>query len=257
MIQTYTEEVKNKKEEITATDKIINFIPLFKIDRTVFIFLMSSIILHWNFFYSLFFITPEDVYRSTGMLKNEWLLKRFFLDSISLFNLPQYVVYVIIYLIAGLFTWLYIYYLQPRVLEKTHRYIIKHKYDLEYIEIEEEKEYTEKKLKSIQAIKVEEKKIKEISILSYVDQVKEYEIFKKDQHLFNLFKETIKVISQQQKLSESILNKLDIDVLYNADLIKVEYFNSDYVQDISFTPKGLTFYLIYKKEPKNFISEYQ
>lgn len=246
-----------KEENHTNTDKVIDFISSIKIDRTIFIFLMFSIILHWNFFYSLFFIKQEYVLSNLGLLKNEWLLKRFFLDNILLFNLPQYVVYVVIYFSAGILTWFYIYYLQPRVLEKTAKKLFEHKYNLELSDLDSKKSIIDKEVSIL-----EQEKTKNILITEMLPKKDDILLWQKDFLNFlkgNFFKDFETVIDAVYSNSgrsiwyeynngdEREVSRISSGLLSYLHAEEVISFTGEHKDIVEFTQKGMYFIKKYQE----------
>ena len=127
-------------------------------------FVISWIIFHWNFIFSILFLSEDKILETTGLLKNDYLVYRFF----SLTDWYLYVSWLAPFLLTWIIIWKLPEWILIRAYKKNEEYetekiIIK---IIEERKIEEEKTKYEKeivkKTKEVPEKKEEEKKIKNI-----------------------------------------------------------------------------------------------
>lgn len=141
-------------------------------------FFVSWLVFHWNFIFSVFFLSEDKIWEKNGLLKNDYLSQKYF-------NLSDFYFWAFL-IIPFLITWLAIWMLPKWILipayEKTEEYETNKKIIKigEEIRIEDKKlqlqKSTTKKVAAIAEQVIQEKKIREVD--PAVEWVREYNTFK-------------------------------------------------------------------------------
>lgn len=153
-------------------------------------FLLSWIIFHWKFIFSLFFVSEDKIWQATGLLKNDYLSKEFFNFSDWYFYVSWIMPIILTWLIIWKFPkWISIPAFKKAEEEKTEKIIIKineqKKIETGQIKLQEEN------IKKIKTVAQKTKKEKEIEKLDpTINWKEEFEQFKKH-HIFYKFKQII------------------------------------------------------------------
>lgn len=143
-------------------------------------FLVSWLILHWEFIFVIFFVSEDKIWQSTGLLKNDYLIREFFNFS----NWHFYLSWILPFILTWLVIWKFPGWISLPAFRKEEEYRLAKS----RIRIAEQK-----KLEA-EEIKLEQEKKKKLDIVSETIQ-KEKEIQKSDPSIiwkeeYVLFKRT-------------------------------------------------------------------
>ncbi len=200
------------------------------------VFLISWLLFHWEFIYTMFFVSEKSILVKTGLLKNEYLLKRFFDFSSIKFYILWIIPFVLTYFIIWKFPkWISLpafkeeqkFELYKKIIVLDNNKIIKSK----EAELEEE---DLRKTKAVKEKKSEEKEIKDIDpteIWSF-----EYQEFTKKPFSNKLFQEIINSVYKNR----GHINSISSDVLAYAHSNGLVDFLDNKIQ-IEITDKGKFF----------------
>lgn len=147
-------------------------------------FLISWVIFHWQFLYTMFFVSEDKIIEITGLLKNDYLSRTFFdfssLHFYLLWALPFFVTYAIIWIFPR---WVSLPAFRKeeeyRIQKRKIRIIEQRKLGEEEIKLEQE---NVRKLEVVGQKTLEEKKIKEAD--PTIGWLEEYEQLKKIPSLY-------------------------------------------------------------------------
>ena len=207
-------------------------------------FLISWFVFHWEFIFTIFFVSEEKIWQATGLLKNDYLNKTFF-DFTNWY-------FYISWLLPFIFTWLIIWKFPKWIslpafrreedykIEKSRiRLSVQKKVRADEIEIEESKK---KKLGIIAENMQKEKEIQKLT--PEEDWGKEYEEFKKSSY-YSDFNSIIESIYRQKGetswYQENSLYKIQISkgILAYSNTNGLIKFDDNH--KINLTEKGLFF----------------
>lgn len=128
------------------------------------IFLISWIIFHWNFIFTIFFVSEDKIWNATGLLKNEYLEKTYF----DFMNFKFYILWILPFIITYFIIWWFPKWISIPAFKKDEEY----KTQKRIIEIIEKKKLEEENVKKLEVItrrtqkerevKEQEKKIEKI-----------------------------------------------------------------------------------------------
>lgn len=145
-------------------------------------FLASWLIFHWEFIFVIFFVSEDKIWQSTGLLKNDYLLKEFFNFSDACFYFSWILPFVLTWFIIWKFPkWIFLPAFKKEEeyrLEKSRiRIAEQKKLETEEIKLEQEKK---KKLEAVGETVQKEKEIQKLDPI--INWKKEYELFKNTQY---------------------------------------------------------------------------
>lgn len=156
-------------------------------------FLVSWLIFHWEFIFVIFFVSEDKIWQSTGLLKNDYLIREFFNFSGWYFYLSWILPFVLTWLIIWKFpNWISLPAFKKeeeyRLAKNRIRVAEQKKLETEEIKLEQEKK---KKLDIVSETVQKEKEIQELD--PSINWKEEYEIFKNSQYYsnFNLIIESV------------------------------------------------------------------
>lgn len=141
-------------------------------------FFVSWLIFHWNFIFSIFFLSEDKIYEITRLLKNDYLYQKYF-DYASLYFWTSW---ILPFLVTYLIVWIFPKWILIPAYEKTEEYETNKKIIKigEEIKIEDKKlqlqKSTTKKIAAVAEQVIQEKKIREVD--PAIEWVKEYNTFK-------------------------------------------------------------------------------
>ncbi len=212
-------------------------------------FIASWLAFHWNFIFSLFFLSEDKIFQTTGLLKNDYLVHRFF-------NLNDWYLYVS-WLAPFLLTWLIIWKLPEWILIKAYKRNEVYETDKLIIKITEERRIVEektrfekevvKKAKVVTEKKEEEQKIK--SIDPTIEWRQELQNSILNPLILQSIKDAVRVVYQtngefttRTERSSLAISYIQPDLLSRLDTLGlIEITKGSYGTKMSFTDKGKFF----------------
>jgi hypothetical protein len=178
-----TEEFKSSISEIIKR-RLTN--PLY------FHLLIFTCIIHWNFFVTLFFVSEENIFTNTGLLKNDYVQKLLFDPTDKVTVLLSIIFWVLPFILTWLSVWFIPnWFLIPAIKKdeeyETNKIVIKlsqkRLIEQEKVRLEEQ---TAKKVTAIAKQAIEGKKIKDID--PKIEWVLDFENFRKKGYEFRFEK---------------------------------------------------------------------
>lgn len=156
-------------------------------------FLVSWLIFHWEFIFTIFFVSEDKIWQSTGLLKNDYLIKEFF----NFFGVYFYLGWILPFILTWLIIWRFPRWVSLPAFKKEEEYRLaksririaeQKKLETEEIALEQEKK---KKLDVVGETVQKEKEIKKLD--PSITWKEEYEIFKNIQYYsdFNFIIESV------------------------------------------------------------------
>lgn len=215
-------------------------------------FFVSWLIFHWNFIFSIFFLSEDKILEATGLLKNDYLYQKYFNVS----NLYFWASWMLPFLITWLIIWILPKWLLIPAYKKTEEYetnkkIIKIS---EEIKIEHKKvqlnEETAKKFTAVAEKVIQEKKIKEAD--PTIEWANEYDLFKNTPY-YNDFELIVESLYEQKGQASWYKNmssyptsipKRTLAYAHSNNLVEFENNN----KNIKLTDKGKFFLKRYSLE---------
>lgn len=148
-------------------------------------FLISWLIFHWEFVFTVLFVSEDKIWQSMGLLKNEYLVKNFF----NFFDWYLYLSWILPFILTWLIIWKFPKWISLPAFKKDEEYRLEKTKiritEQKKVETEEIKFEQEKK-KKLNVVRETVKKEKEIEKLDpTINWEKEYEIFKNTQYYSN------------------------------------------------------------------------
>ena len=223
------------------------------------------VVFHWEFFYALFFVNQNIIFRKTGLLKNEYLKQHFYDYSHKQFWVQFLASVILTFAMTILMIWVIPRFILIRAFEReqkdrAERLKVKIKYeeDVQKERTNLEKKITQleeqlaKRFASTEKRVVQEKKVQDADPTSKWQE--EYDQLKKSQ-LYNDFDELVKSLyeygGKTKVVSDDIMERtifeLDRDLLAYSDANDlISYDRSKGI--ISLTEKGKFFIKQYQSE---------
>lgn len=156
-------------------------------------FVITWVIVHWDFFVTLFFVSEDGIIEKTGLLKNEYLRGIFFDSS----NFWSYVYFILPFILTYIIIWHF-----PKwVATPAFKEYLRTKTEQEKLTIEAQKQLELQKVEKLEIVTSRVKKEHEVkktekeitAIDPTADWQKEYEEFRNDQ-LFSQFQWVVDAI---------------------------------------------------------------
>ena len=148
-------------------------------------FLVSWLIFHWKFIFTIFFVSEEKIWQATGLLKNDYLGTVFF----NFHDWYFYLSWILPFILTWFIIWKFPKWVSLPAFRKEEEYRFaksririaeERKSETEEINLEQEKQ---KKLEAVSETVKKEKEIKKLD--PSINWEKEYEIFKNTQYYSN------------------------------------------------------------------------
>ena len=210
------------------------------------VFLISWIIFHWEFIFTMFFVSEEKIWQTVGLLKNDYLSRTFFDFSDWYFYISWILPFIITWLVIWKFPkWISIPAFKKGEEDKTEKRII------EIIEQRKLEEESVKKLKVVTEKAYEQKEIKKLD--PTVGWREEYEQFKKSvfYHKFRFILASIYKHNGRISIIDPYSGKIEFEI--SKDILIYSHTNGLITIDkksneIDLTDKGKFFVKLFSLE---------